>query len=424
MLLDVDALAKAEGENWVWRGCVSLPPEHRRGLVQLSRGGADAMVIREFDLDGQALCRRRLRHPRNQVGRDLVRRGHAAGGGHARRRATIATTSGYPRTVRRWRRGTPFESAPVVFEGERTDMLVWGWREHSPRKPRTFFIKRTDFENSVLYVEDDDGSLRPFDIPRDADVYIEGNWLILNLRSDWPLGGRQLSGRRAAGDRHRRVPGRQPRLRRAVRADADLFPAGLPGRGQRRRASRCSTMCARAFCSRACSDGAWRTEPVSRLSRAGDGRLLSPVARMTSIGPSEEAREDLRHLVRRAASLPPSLSLARAGQATRIAQDRAGAVRRRRARRSRSTTRCRSTARAFPISRSPAPICRSTARTPACSAAMADSRSRACRIIRCERRQAVAGARRRLRDRQYPRRRRVRAGLAQGRHARRQEARA
>ena len=57
VLLDVDALAKTEGENWVWRGCISLPPEHRRGLVQLSRGGADADGHARIRSDDQALCR-------------------------------------------------------------------------------------------------------------------------------------------------------------------------------------------------------------------------------------------------------------------------------------------------------------------------------------------------------------------------------
>ena len=67
------------------------------------------------------------------------------------------TISGYARTVRRWRRGTPFDEAPIVFEGERTDMLAWGWREHSPEQPRTFFIKRTDFFHSGSIIEDDGG---------------------------------------------------------------------------------------------------------------------------------------------------------------------------------------------------------------------------------------------------------------------------
>src|SRR5436305_12345482 len=35
-LLDVDALAAAEGRNWVYQGANVLPPAYRRGLVSLS----------------------------------------------------------------------------------------------------------------------------------------------------------------------------------------------------------------------------------------------------------------------------------------------------------------------------------------------------------------------------------------------------
>src|SRR5471030_1976662 len=48
-LLDVDALAKAEKENWVWEG-VECSPGETRCLIRLSRGGGDAVVIREYDL--------------------------------------------------------------------------------------------------------------------------------------------------------------------------------------------------------------------------------------------------------------------------------------------------------------------------------------------------------------------------------------
>ena len=45
VLLDIDELAAAEGENWVWEGARVLRPEYRRALVELSRGGADATVV-------------------------------------------------------------------------------------------------------------------------------------------------------------------------------------------------------------------------------------------------------------------------------------------------------------------------------------------------------------------------------------------
>ncbi|HET9118630.1 MAG TPA: S9 family peptidase, partial [Pseudonocardiaceae bacterium] len=50
-LLDIDALAHEEDENWVYQGAQCLRPDYRRALISLSRGGADAAVIREFDID-------------------------------------------------------------------------------------------------------------------------------------------------------------------------------------------------------------------------------------------------------------------------------------------------------------------------------------------------------------------------------------
>jgi len=50
VLLDLDALAAAEGEDWIWGGATTLPGSHDRAILSLSRGGSDAAVLREFDL--------------------------------------------------------------------------------------------------------------------------------------------------------------------------------------------------------------------------------------------------------------------------------------------------------------------------------------------------------------------------------------
>ena len=44
----------AEGENWVWQGEPAAAARLRALPGQLSRGGADAAVVREFDLDRKA----------------------------------------------------------------------------------------------------------------------------------------------------------------------------------------------------------------------------------------------------------------------------------------------------------------------------------------------------------------------------------
>ena len=56
-VIDLDALGAAEKENWVWHGADCLKPEYKRCLVSLSRGGADADVVREFDLEAKAFLK-------------------------------------------------------------------------------------------------------------------------------------------------------------------------------------------------------------------------------------------------------------------------------------------------------------------------------------------------------------------------------
>ena len=54
VVLDLDLLGKEEKENWVWHGAQALKPDYKLALISLSRGGADASVVREFDLERKA----------------------------------------------------------------------------------------------------------------------------------------------------------------------------------------------------------------------------------------------------------------------------------------------------------------------------------------------------------------------------------
>src|SRR5262249_16479856 len=121
-LIDIDELGRKESENWVWHGCSTFPPDHRRGLVVLSRGGADATVIREFDLDSRSVVADgfalpEAKGPAAWADADTLYVVRPHGEGHA-------TASGYARTVRRWRRGTPFAEAEIVFEGRTSDVFA------------------------------------------------------------------------------------------------------------------------------------------------------------------------------------------------------------------------------------------------------------------------------------------------------------
>jgi len=121
-LIDVDALGKAEGKSWVWHGADCLPPEYRRCLVSLSPGGGDADVIREFDIPtgkfvGDGFTVPEGKNSATWVDGDTLLVARVEGD-------ATATRSGYPRTVKLWKRGTSWNSAKVVAEGIESDISV------------------------------------------------------------------------------------------------------------------------------------------------------------------------------------------------------------------------------------------------------------------------------------------------------------
>ena len=78
ILLDLDALAATEGEDWTWSGAATIPGSHDRAIVMLSRGGADAVVLREFDLVCARFRTRRFHAAGGQGRGRLARSRHAA----------------------------------------------------------------------------------------------------------------------------------------------------------------------------------------------------------------------------------------------------------------------------------------------------------------------------------------------------------
>jgi prolyl oligopeptidase len=184
-VLDIDALNQAEGENWVWKGAHCLKPEYIRCLISLSRGGADANVSREFDLIAKDWVEDGFFRPEAKGGlrwidRDRVYAFTDFGPG-------TMTESGYPRTVREWRRGTPLESAELVYEGRADDMYIAAMRDQTPGHQRDFVSRTLAFYNDELYLRTADG-LRKIEAPNSANKSVHKDWLVLELREPWQLG--------------------------------------------------------------------------------------------------------------------------------------------------------------------------------------------------------------------------------------------
>ncbi|OBB92473.1 prolyl oligopeptidase family protein [Mycobacterium sp. 852002-40037_SCH5390672] len=185
VLIDVDELGRTDGEKWVWAGAGVIYPEYTRALVSLSRGGSDASVVREFDMltrefvdDGFGLP-----EAKSQISwadPDTVLVGTDFG-------ADSLTDSGYPRVVKRWRRGTPLADAETVFEGARSDVNVVASTSRIPGFERTLIGRALDFWNEEVY-ELRGSELIRIDAPTDASVSLHREWLLIELRSDWSLG--------------------------------------------------------------------------------------------------------------------------------------------------------------------------------------------------------------------------------------------
>ncbi|MBO0855743.1 MAG: S9 family peptidase [Nocardia sp.] len=189
VLIDVDELAATEDENWVWGGAAVLRPTQELALISLSRGGADAKVVREFDLTTRTFTDPAaggyyLPEAKSQVSwidADTVYVGTDFGSGSL-------TDSGYPRLAKRWRRGTLLAEAETVFEGEATDVMVSAGYDRTPGYERHYLARATDFFNESVYLVDADGRPHLIDVPSDAAESWYKNWLLIQLKSRWEVG--------------------------------------------------------------------------------------------------------------------------------------------------------------------------------------------------------------------------------------------
>jgi prolyl oligopeptidase len=182
VLLDIDGLALAEGEDWIWQGAATLPPEHARAILRLSRGGSDAVVLREFDLVARAFVTDGFVLPEAKGGvawldQDTLLLSTALGG---------ATTSGYASTVRLWRRGLDWSDGPILFQTDATSMAAWGAFDRAA--DRLIFVEKTGFFDAKVWIGDRTGPRQLVDLPTDVSAEWEADWLAVRFRKPWTAG--------------------------------------------------------------------------------------------------------------------------------------------------------------------------------------------------------------------------------------------
>lgn len=187
-VLDLDVLSKKDGKKWVFHGTTWLAPKYEVCLLALSDGGTDEDIVREFNVVTKEFVKGGFELPtsKGSVGwinenELIISRKFGEGS---------MTTSGYPRIVKRWKRGTDIKSATIVTEGPDTLMGIWASSSLIEKERYVFISKSVSFYSHETFLLVD-GKLKKMNLPDDSDQsgYYKGQ-LLLTLNSDWNVGGK------------------------------------------------------------------------------------------------------------------------------------------------------------------------------------------------------------------------------------------
>ncbi|MCZ6633426.1 MAG: prolyl oligopeptidase family serine peptidase [bacterium] len=184
-LLSIDELSEVESVKWVYKGVSHFYPDFKRCMVSLSRGGGDAVEIREFDLATKQFVKDGffVPHAKGSVSWKDINTLHVStdfGAG-------TTTQSGYPRLTKVWKRGTPLREAETLFEGEEDDVSVWSDVTYTPERQYTLIRRSITFYKGHYHVIENDTQIK-LDIPEDAQLNgFFKNQMLIRLRSDWSV---------------------------------------------------------------------------------------------------------------------------------------------------------------------------------------------------------------------------------------------
>lgn len=183
-VLDIDRLNEQEEANWSYRSADLLYPDYTRALIYLS-GGGDACEIREFDLVSKSFISDGFYLKESKSLVSWIDENNLLlaldGGGNT------LTTSGYPRCVSRWQRGTAPHEAALIYAGETTDMAVSASHDPTPGFEKSLVHCSQDFYHSRTYLLTAQDELEFIDIPEDASCGFFNAWLLVTLNTAWQV---------------------------------------------------------------------------------------------------------------------------------------------------------------------------------------------------------------------------------------------
>ncbi len=188
-ILDIDALAKAEGKNWVYKGNSCLAPDYNKCIVNLSIGGKDAVERREFDVATKSFVDGGFFAPESKGGTSWLDADHILIGVNFG--DGTMTDSGYPMVAKLWTRGTPLSEARELMRGETADVGVFpGTFENADGEDEILIVRATTFYETEYYWIPRTGekAFTPVKVPVPAKVNLADQYKgqqLVTLQEDW-----------------------------------------------------------------------------------------------------------------------------------------------------------------------------------------------------------------------------------------------
>jgi len=192
LLLDIDKLSADEHESWVFKG-TDCTPSLTRCLVSLSRGGGDAVVVREFDLASKSFVKDGFTLPEAKssvsfVDDNTILFATDFGKGSL-------TTSGYPRITKIWHRGQAIADAKTLMEGKAEDVAVTPTVLRTADVTVPLVTRAPSFFETEYFIVGADGKLEKVAVPLSAILQgVSSGQLVFTLREEWkPENGKTLA---------------------------------------------------------------------------------------------------------------------------------------------------------------------------------------------------------------------------------------
>lgn len=187
-VLDIDALSRKENKKWVFKGMDCQDDAQSRCLVALSAGGGDAVELREFNTRDKKFVKNGFYSPIAKQSAQWLDADHLLIA--SARGENAATSSGYARATRLWKRGEPLEKAKVLMTVPEDSVWLRPVAIGTGDNRAMLLSEGVDFWHNRVFAYHD-GEVLPLGLPESAVIQgALGESLVVKLNQDWKLGKR------------------------------------------------------------------------------------------------------------------------------------------------------------------------------------------------------------------------------------------